>query len=1003
MPKKIIAFALKLAVTVGLFVLLFRPQTYGLPPDYFGGVTPKTLWQELRGAPLGNVVVWLLFAAVAKLLGMLAGVMRWRLLLRGQGLHMPFWYMVQTWFVGRFIGIFLPGTIGLDGYRLYDSSMYTREPLKSVTVIAIEKLIGLIALTFLIFVTLPLGFGILGAYINVTMMAILLAMAGMCVLVSLLLLLNPRVIQVLASVLPTPPAIRRKLDKLGVAITAYSGQRALLLGAVALGICVHLGTVLMYFGTMMSIRAENVSLFDILFASPVMIMGTVIGPSVGGEGIRELVFVALLSTKSGVATAVLFSHLGWWLGELVPFLIGLPIFILRSRPDKDEVAREIAAAREEAAKVEEEVSLHLTPDAVRTYRVALFACVLAGILGGLIAGGVVGLGEAAWLENNLQGLTELAMFWWGPLVYGLCFTFIGLGIAGALAFLYLLLDRFAPAGFTFALSLGGSLGLGGGVFALWRFMRDVLHGHTPGLGQLATVGGLALAIGLAAALLGAVLAHVLSRRRVAAIAVALVLFVALVLGGALYASVNRPAPKEVVFNPPQKAKGPSMVLIVADALRADYLKAYSEQAVADTPGLDRLAQDGVFFENCFTQASWTKPSFATIFSGCYPTMHAAKTKTDALPDEIVTLAEVLSNDGYFTKGFANNPNINAAFNFQQGFADYVDLKPSLYLGASFSASKLAMYDILRLVRNKVMSRISRKMVVTDFYQPAEAVTQEALDWLDGPERPKDAPFLLFLHYMEPHDPFMDHDRPGVGFARVRMGNPDPDKFREPMIKAYNSEIEHMDVHLGALFDGLRARGLYDDTIIVWTADHGEEFYDHGGWWHGQTLFDELVHVPLTVKFPEGRFAGTKNAGFARHIDIAPTLIQFAGADPPGTMPGKSLFDGAGEFANADIGFVYAENDFENNILESVRTHDRKIITANEGNPRNHAPVECYNVAKDPLEHENLAGKEGAGCEDLAKLLAEMYEYVIGNAAEPVMAEGVSKEIKEQLEGLGYLE
>ena len=1000
MPKKLISFGVKCAVTIGLFVLLFRPETYGLRYDLFGDITPMSLWKELRGVSLGNIVFWLGFATIVKLAGMLCGVLRWRLLLQGQGLSIPFWYMVQSWFVGRFIGIFLPGTLGLDGYRLYDSSMYTREVIKSTTVIAVEKLIGVISLTLLLFITFPLGFRLLK--INVAVFSVMMLVFGAFVVVSFLLLLNPRVIQVLVAVIPTPEKVRSKFDKLGAAVTAYSGQRPLLLGAVAFGLLVHLGTCFMYFGTMMAIRAENTSLFDILFASPVMIWGTVIGPSVGGEGIREIVFASLLGSKSGVATSVLFAHLGWWIGELIPAIIGAPIFALRSRPSKEEVQAKLAEARQQSAQVDG--SLHLTPDAVRSYRMALIGCVVAGLLGGLIAGGFVGLAEAGWLKTQIQGLGELAMFWWGPLVYGMCFAGIGLGLAGALAFLYLLWDRFAPVAVTFALCLGGSLTAGGGVFAVWRYMRDVLHGHTPGVGQLLTIGAMVLAAGILVASIGAVIAYVLSRRRLAAVAAALLFFALLVAGGAGYAKMNAPAPKGAAFAPSVKSTGPNIVLIVADALRADYLKLHCDTAVAETPRLDTFARDSVFFENGFAQASWTKPSFATIFSGAYPSSHTAKTKTDALPGELEVVAEILKDNGYYTKGLANNPNINAAFNFNQGFVDYVDLKPSLYFGATGSASKLAMYGILRQARHILLSRLSKKMVVTDFYQPAEVVTRDALDFVADAERPKDAPFFLFLHYMEPHDPFMDHEQPGVGFARVRMGNPDPDKFLEPMVKAYNSEIEHMDKHLGTLFDGLKDLGLYEDAVVLFTADHGEEFFDHEGWWHGQTLFDELIRTPLIVKLPKNQMAGATNADFARHIDIAPTLAHLAGLEKAGNMPGKSLFTGDGAFTNKDITYVFAENDFENNILEAVRTHRAKVIHANEGNPRNHAPVECYDLTEDPLEKNDLcAGGSDSPYPDLEKLMSEMREFVAGNAAEPVMVDSISDEMKQQLEGLGYLE
>jgi arylsulfatase A-like enzyme len=235
-----------------------------------------------------------------------------------------------------------------------------------------------------------------------------------------------------------------------------------------------------------------------------------------------------------------------------------------------------------------------------------------------------------------------------------------------------------------------------------------------------------------------------------------------------------------------------------------------------------------------------------------------------------------------------------------------------------------------------------------------------------------------------------------------MRNPDPATFLDPMRRAYDSEIEHLDQHLGVLFDGLRQRGLYDNAVILFTADHGEEFQDHKGWWHGQTVFDEIIRVPALLKLPKGDKAGTVNADFARHIDIAPTLLSFAGAKPAPAMPGKSLFAGSGAFANQDIPFVYAENDFENNILQTVRTRECKVIHANADNPRSRAPVEAYNVGKDPKEQTNLAGQNNSCETELDPMIGKMVNFIKGNAAEPKTTSHISSEQSDQLRGLGYL-
>jgi arylsulfatase A-like enzyme len=399
-----------------------------------------------------------------------------------------------------------------------------------------------------------------------------------------------------------------------------------------------------------------------------------------------------------------------------------------------------------------------------------------------------------------------------------------------------------------------------------------------------------------------------------------------------------------------------------------------------------------------------------MFTGRYPESHTATGKVSILPDDVVTFAELLRDGGYYTKGFSNNPNICGAFNFGQGFVEYTDLKPSLYFGARESAARLSIYQILRIVRHAVMSRVSGKMSVTDFYQPADVVTREALGWLDSGTRPGEAPFFLFAHYMDPHDPFMDHNKPGAGYARSVLQPPtptgveskkiDPAKYLQPMIDAYNSEIEFLDGHLGAFFDGLRSRGLYDNSAIVFVSDHGEEFYDHEGWWHGQTLFDEVVRVPLILKLPSNAGAGQHNTGFARHIDLAPTLLGLAGLQPDANMPGKPLLGADGSFLNGDIAYVYAENDFENNTLQSLRTHTEKIIHANADNPRGHAPREFYDLTADPGEKNNLAETGGPRVAGVETLLEGMIAFIATGAAEPAMTV-VSEDTRQQLDSLGY--
>jgi arylsulfatase A-like enzyme len=998
MAKKFVAFVVKVGVTVGLFTLLFAPQVFGLRADLFGGISPRTMLQELREAQPHNLFLWLGFAAVVKFAGMFAGILRWRLLLKGQDLSIPFSYLVRSWFIGRTLGIFLPGTIGLDGFRLVDSSRYTGEVIKCTTVVAVEKLIGFIALTFLVFLTFPLGFRLLD--IKPLMLAAILAVLAAFVLVSFLLLLNPRVVQVLVAVLPTPAGLRSKVDKFGAAVTAYSGRRSLLLQATFLGLLVHLGTCFMYFGTMMSIRAANTTLWDILFACPIMIYGTVLGPSIGGEGIREIVFVYLLQGKTQAASAALFSHLGWWIGEFLPFFVGVGFWLMYPGVTREGLEAGLADVKAGMRRATP-TRLIIGPEEARAYRFKIAHALLAGLGGGLVSGALVGLGEGAWIARSLASPVELGVLWWGPLFYGLLFTGLGVAVAAGLVFLYLLLDRFPATARTFGFVLALCLAASVLVIGKFRLQRDVLDMHALTLVHYALLAGLALG---AAVVAERIVALGFARRtwsfRRAAMAVAVAYVLVVLFGGA--ASIlfrQRPLP-EARAATTVKASGPNIILVAVDTLRADYLPFYDPSAPVKTPYLEAFLKDAVLFRNGFAHASWTKASFASIFSGLYPETHSATSKDRALPLSVKTFPEVLEEGGYYTKGFANNPNIMASSNFGQGFRDYVDLKPRMLLWASPTASNLSLYNVLRKLRIRILDRFTDKVNVYDYYQPGEAVNAEVFDWLDSSDAPEEQPFFLFVHYMDPHDPYIDHET-GVGYARAQMEHPDSELL-EPMRKAYYDEIAYTDSCFGALVAGLQERGLYENTVILFTSDHGEEFLDHEGWWHGQTLYDEQIHVPFLMKLPGNAAAGQANDHFARHIDIAPTLLALAGLEPDPAMQGKPLVTPDGAFLNDGTGFVFSQEDFEGNVLEAVRSHDAKLIRANEGNPRGLEPLEFYDVAVDPGEKANLAGKGDARELALDELRVGMEPVIKENAAEPELKQDVSIEETNQLDAIGYL-
>lgn len=611
----------------------------------------------------------------------------------------------------------------------------------------------------------------------------------------------------------------------------------------------------------------------------------------------------------------------------------------------------------------------------------------AGIAGGLLAGALVGGGEAIAAWWTTHGAGELPALGWALIVYALIGAAGGLGIGVFAALLGL-------DGFGLAL---GTIGAGlAFVVGRFRIIRDVFLEQVPR-------GPVALAVQLAALLAIAVLGFLvwralrgadmrrgpLTRPGFAALAV---LVVALAWTGVARLLPRPAAHAPVATRATAPANAPNLLIIMVDTLRADHLGTYG-YAAAKTPHIDGLAAAGMRYAQAFSQASWTRPSVATILTGQYPSSHGAVHKADILSDRIETLAEALQAAGYWTVAFPNNANVSAAFNFQQGFDEFHYLAPDFFFGADEPAAQLALYGGLRLVRERFFAR---RVNVHHYYQPAATVTAKVKAWLDGREA-SGRPFFLFAHYMDPHDPYFVHPFNGEGYARVANPNP-PASVAEKYRGLYDGEIVYLDEHLGALFDDLKRRGLWDRTLIALTADHGEEFQEHGGWWHGTTLYDEQIHVPLIVK-PPGRSTGRVLEELATSLDIAPTFLAAAGVTAPPAMQGHVLpLDGGAAPARQS---VFAEEDLEGNVLQAVRTREWKMISANPGNPRGLPPEQLFEVAGDPGERRDVVASSPAEAE---MMRAELGKSVLQAREHAGVSEqtGTDRATHERLRALGYV-
>ncbi|MCP4401837.1 MAG: sulfatase [bacterium] len=287
-----------------------------------------------------------------------------------------------------------------------------------------------------------------------------------------------------------------------------------------------------------------------------------------------------------------------------------------------------------------------------------------------------------------------------------------------------------------------------------------------------------------------------------------------------------------------------VILITDDTLRPDFLSCYGSERVL-TPHIDQLARDGVLFENAFSAAPWTMPSVSSIMTGLSPAVHGMKTKGSRLPDALPTLAEFMYNEGYYTSAIGRNSILTSQFNISQGFLEY----------HFFPKPRNSHIRGINFFQWLLPEQFRTDVSTND-------ITTLASNWITAHHK-KD--FFLWLHYFDPHQPYTPPDStlpekkivPSIGkefskFQVVRGGYWVPSlQEREWIKELYAAEVRHVDSNIGKLVMTLKKLNLYENSLIIFTSDHGEEFWEHGGFEHGHTLYNEVLQVPLIIKPPIG--------------------------------------------------------------------------------------------------------------------------------------------------------
>lgn len=445
------------------------------------------------------------------------------------------------------------------------------------------------------------------------------------------------------------------------------------------------------------------------------------------------------------------------------------------------------------------------------------------------------------------------------------------------------------------------------------------------------------------------------------------------LVAAFYAalSVNENNSQDTVSN-----KDFNILLITIDTLRADHLSCYGYHK-RTSPNIDNIAKKGIRFTQALATSSWTPPSMASIMTALYPVSHGIHNgirkhnkiyNQEILSEGLNTLAEVLKENGYTTFGAVANYHMSEELGFGQGFDYY-------YCKDFINASEL----------NKVI-----------------------FSWGSRIKKSKKA--FIWLHYFDPHDPYSARppwiDRNNGSF---RLGDQDLSKTSmiellklvptfsdnkkalEYLVELYDSEISYTDYHIGNLINKLE---LYDNSLIIISSDHGEEFLDHGALGHSQSLYQELIHVPLIIKPSLGNHQTTGKTidTPVSIVDIMPTILGLLEIDPPADIMGGNLLKADKGLKRQNSDFIYSDRQVYKSVLNKNWKYIYHYCTKEE---------QLYDLSKDPEELDNIASLKTPKAKELKKILLN---WVSTSPKAPSIKKQVflNNKVEKKLKAMGYI-
>lgn len=453
-------------------------------------------------------------------------------------------------------------------------------------------------------------------------------------------------------------------------------------------------------------------------------------------------------------------------------------------------------------------------------------------------------------------------------------------------------------------------------------------------------------------------------------------------------------PKQARINQSASKEKPNIILLTIDAQRADHL---GKKA---SPNIDEIAQKGVVFEQTYVNAPWTLPSLASMFSSRLPTelkisvdnLSAEEVKqTHRLTNQVETIAERMQTLGYNTQAIFTNELLSAPRGFDQGFDGFINLEKLMPYHYHFHFKHMALTLLLNRIPGMEKRLESYYTFLVgpsgpkQFETRAWEINRWALPWLEDFQENR---FFLWLHYIDPHDPYdpspdYSPDLPGIEKGRERELRQEraygPEKIRwreidkQALVKLYDGDVSLVDAAVGEVWQKLNDLGLMDKTILVISADHGEEFWEHGGMGHGRTFYNEVIRVPLMIVGPG--IEPRRVFQSVSLLDLFPTMIDLVGERIPQEAQGRS-FKALVEGQALSDKEIISEGTGRGTERRAIILGDYKLIhdffTGED---------ELYNFRQDKEEKVNLASVQPAVVMSLKQKLFAIVEQARENRQE----------------------